>query len=249
MPRPQPRTTPGREAALAVIRRNIATHGYHVYVIGSGTHPRFAYTIGLSPRSGHELLFAGGLSYSVPQIADVLRFARDAASAGRSRFDGGGLGSFELVEAHRSWSRDLLLGAFDYYERPDIEALQIVPDGEHATIDTPKTWVPWDPLVEPMWAALRPQPRPPVPVHWMALTSLRVLRGERITHAARFGEDEWDLLAGGRRVALEEARGLPLGLLLAHDPSLRSVLDIAVGRELVRDRDGAWRTDDDSVVC
>ena len=249
MPRPYPRSTPGRDAALAVIRRNIASHGYHVYVIGSGPHPRFAYTIGLSPRGGFELLFAGGLYYALPQVAGVLRLARDAVEAGRRRFDGGALGSFELVEAHRSWSRDLLLGAFDYYERPDIAALQIVPDGEHVTIDTPKTWVPWAPLVEPMWAASRPQPRPPVPVHWMALTSVRVLRGERITHAARFAADEWDLLAGGRSVTLEEARGVPLGLLLAHDPTLRPVLDIAIGRELVRDRAKPWRPPDGVVIC
>jgi hypothetical protein len=50
------------------------------------------------------------------------------AHRGQEVFEVIGLGSFTLRKVHSSWSTELLLGAFNHYQKQDIPALQIVPD-------------------------------------------------------------------------------------------------------------------------
>jgi len=48
-----------------------------------------------------------------------------------------GLGEFSFLQVDHSWSKLMLLGAFEYYKDADIKAYQIVPDVSHFTFDTP----------------------------------------------------------------------------------------------------------------
>jgi hypothetical protein len=83
----------------------------------------------------------------------------------------------------------------------------------------------------------------PVPSKSVAGTNLAALRGERITEAMRWEEDEWELYAGaGPDVAKEAMRVVPLGTLLAADMSLEAVVSLRIGEGLWRDADSAWHS-------
>lgn len=69
-----------------------------------------------------------------------------------------------------------------------------------------------------------------------AATDLAALRGDRVTEAARWEEGYWELTAGeGPNVPEDEVRIVPLGTLLAADPSLMPVVSLPVGGGLIRD--------------
>jgi len=243
-----------RERALERIKHNIATHGFHIYVVqGNGPTPRFVYTIGLRESLGAEVVLAGALSYEkkkdVLVIVDSLveqlgKGAGDAAPAAwQSRFTVDELGSFSFRSADSSWTRPLLLGALDYYGLEDVAAFQIVPDDQHMTIDVPRMDREWNADTEPIWR-WKHEPWPyPVPAASEAMTNLDALRGRRITEACRWEDDYWEMFAGaGPDVPKDAARLVPLGCLLAADPSLVRAIDLPIGRGVRRDSDGGdWR--------
>ena len=66
-------------------------------------------------------------------------------------------------------------------------------------------------------------------------TNLDALRGERITEASRWEDDQWELFAGaGPDVPQSEIRVIPLATLIAMDPSLDAVTSLKVGESLWR---------------
>lgn len=148
-----------RECALNDIRDNIARFGYHSYVVTGGQDPRFSYTIGLSPRMGRELIFAGGILFMYKEVGTIIRgiVERLTAEPGseRSVFPIEAFGTFTLRNCETSWSNSLMLGALDYYQKSDIPALQIIPDDEHWTIDVPDMSQPWSPQTAPVWRWLK----------------------------------------------------------------------------------------------
>jgi hypothetical protein len=245
-----------RERALERIRRNIETHGFHIYVVaGNGPDPRFVYTIGLRESLGAEMVFAGGLYYEkksdVLAIVNSLREQLGSGAGGAPteawrwtlRVDQ--LGSFSFRKAHSSWTRSLLLGALDYYGIDDVDAYQIVPDDQHMTIDVPSMDKDWNAAAEPIWQWLHEPWRYPVSAASTVMTDLDALHGEPITEACRWEEDYWEMFAGaGPDVSDEMARLVPLGCLLAVDPSLVAVVRLKIGEGLWRDGDGgdwnAW---------
>src|SRR5579864_1023121 len=236
-----------RKEALDRIRENIARSGHHIYVVSRGAAiPRFAYTIVVSESIGVELILAGAIFYMfkdvmqiVDNIAAHLKTHRDQES-----FEITDLGLFTLRKVHGSWAAKLMLGAFDYYQKQDIPALQIVPDEAHWTVDVPEMSVPWSGTTEPVWQWLCEPWTHPVPEGSTAATDLAALRGERITEAARWEEDEWEIChADGPSVPKEEMRVVPLGTLLGADKSLLPVVHLKVGEGLLRDYDptSEWR--------
>lgn len=226
-----------RNEALATIRANIERHGYHLYVVTQGVVPRFAYTIGLLPSSGFELVFPGGAYYSAEelrQIIDVVSKAAGRASATLYCVDG--LGTFSLTSVDASWSRLLLLGATDYYRSDEVPALQIKPDATHMTIDIPDLSQPWNEQDSGAWKWLAAPWEHPVSAESTATTNLAALRGALITEAVRWDLDEWEMFAGaGPEVPKSDMRVAPVGTLLAADTSLVKALSLAVGEGLWRD--------------
>jgi hypothetical protein len=235
-----------RKQALDEIRENIARSGHHVYVVSGGQTPRFAYTIGVSESIGVELILAGAILYMMEEVGTIINDIAGQLKAQPDRrvFEVTGLGSFTLRKVDSSWATEFMLGAFDYYQKRDIPALQVVPDNAHWTIDVPDMSVPWNATSEPVWRWLKESWTYPVPEHATATTDLAALRGERVTEAMRWEEDDWEIFTGdGPEVSKDMMRVVPLGTLIAADKSLVPVVNLAIEEGLWRDPDpdSEWR--------
>jgi Domain of unknown function (DUF4262) len=232
-----------KKQALDHIRENISRNGHHIYVVSGGATPRFAYTIGVRESLGVELILAGAIFF---YLKDVTQIINDIASQLKARRDMEVVevaeqGSFILRKAHSSWATALMLGALEYYRVDEIPAVQIVPDESHWTIDVPDMTAPWSSTTAPVWQWLHEPWRYPVPEAATAATNLAALRGERITEAMRWEEDEWEISAGpGPDVPKDEMRVVPLGSLVAADESLVPVVYLPVGEGLWRDAVSEW---------
>jgi len=227
-----------RQAALEQIREHIARSGHHIYVVSGGAEPRFAYTIGVSESIGAELILAGASFFSNDDVVAILN--EIAAQLKRDRealkFEVDGGGWFTLRKADASWATSLMLGALDYYQVREIPGLQVVPDEAHWTIDVPDMTSPWNATKEPVWRWLHESWTLRAPENAVAATDLAALRGDRITEAMRWEEDEWEMFADdGPDVPEDELCVVPLGTLIAADESLLPVVHLAIGEGLWRD--------------
>jgi hypothetical protein len=232
-------TDKSREAFLERIRTHISTHGYHITVVQGGPLPRFAYTVGLHPKTGFEIAFAGGSFFTNDEMLSVVReFARRIAGVESFELftlDINGLGRFSLQGIEPSWSRKILLGAFDFFGLNDIKAYQINPDRAHWTIDVPDMKESWNPAAEPIWRWLDDTWELPVSPKSIAKTNLNALRGRPITEAMRWEEREWEVFAGaGPDVSEADLRKVPLGTMLGFDVTLEPVAELEIGS-------GVWR--------
>jgi hypothetical protein len=228
---------PNQKKMLARIRSNITKHGHHVYVIQGGPSPRFAYTIGLSEKLGFELVLAGASFYEdEEEIAGIVNCCVMVANKCKpgNALTLKGFGRFTCGEVHQSWATQLLLGAMDYYGTRSINAIQIIPEGKRWTIDVPDLAQRWHSRRSP-WKWLREPWNYPVPDSAVAITNLAALRGEQVTEACRWEEDEWELFAGaGPDVRKSDIRMVPLSILLGFDRTLDAVTRLAV-------TEGCWR--------
>ncbi len=234
-----------KKQALDDIRENIARSGHHIYLVSGGQTPRFAYTIGVSESIGVELILAGAILYMMDEVETIINDIAGQLKAHPDRrvWEVTGLGSFTLRKVDSSWATEFMLGAFDYYQKRDIPALQIVPDKAHWTIDVPDMRAPWNATTEPVWHWLKEPWAYPVPEDATATTDLAALRGERVTEAMRWEEDDWEIFVGdGPNIPKDELRVVPLGTLVGADASLVPVVHLAVGEGLLRDDpDSEWR--------
>jgi hypothetical protein len=234
-----------REAALKEIRQNIAEYGFHTYVVTGSGVPHYGYTIGLSESLGAELVLAGSYFYELTEVSKIIRsIARELRSpvtAGVAQIHTGPWGVFSLRKVDVSWARALMAGAFDYYKAKTIDAYQIVPDEAHWTVEIPDLSRPWSLNVAPAWRWLEEPWIYPVPKDSVAITNLDALRGKRITEVMRWEEDEWEIFAGaGPDTTEAERRVVPLGILLAADPSLVPAVDLPIGGGFWRDEASEW---------
>jgi hypothetical protein len=235
-----------RQRWLEQIRENIASDGHHVTLVPGSEVPRFAYTIGLAKPLGREVVLAGGSALSNDEAARVLNEAaawlrRDPETPEVVEIDG--VGVFGLRPADGSWVKRLLLGAMDVAATDDVDALQVVPLGELETIDVPDMTASFDTEREPVWRWLDDTWDLNIPRDATAVTNLDALRGHAVTEAARWEPDQWELFSGsGPDTPPEEIRIVPVWTLVGADPSVRAVLDLAVGKALARDWPGDWQT-------
>ncbi len=237
-----------REAALARIRRNIQVHGYHVYLVHGGPCPRFAYTIGLSDTCGAEIVLAGAAFYSGVEVKRVIddwasRLLKNETS---ESIDHNGLGASFTRKVCPSWVRLLLLGATDFYGR-QVSACQVFPEPSHSTVDVPDMSVEWYAVNEPVWQWLQLPWSFPVCEESVVMTNLDALQGYRVTEAARWEENQWEMFSGsGPDTPPEEVRAVPLGTLLGFDQSLEPAVRLQVGSAIWRDGEGGeweeWRS-------
>lgn len=228
--------------ALARIRRNIERHGYHAYVVSGGQVPRYAYTIGLCAKFGTELILAGAAYYLGDGVRGILRAASEALGARRELGSPvllDGLGVFSLRAVHDSWSSVLMLGALDYYDAIRVPVVQIVPVGSQFTVDVPDMSREAGPRGEPVWQWVSEPWLYDVPETSTVVTNLDALRGARITEVARWEAAEWEMFAGpGPDVTEDEARLVPLGCLIATDPTLLTAMQLDQGKGMWRSAEG-----------
>lgn len=232
--------------ALEVIEHNIALHGHHVYLVTGEASPRYAYSVGLTGTLGIELLLAGAIQFSAEEVRRIVNGVAEQLRHGvgaESAINLDTLGSFTLRRVHSGWVRLLMLGAVDYYRDREVVAYQILPDEAHWTIDIPALDDEWSAAANQPWRWLQEEWPYEVPRSSLATTNLGALRGCRITEAARWGEDEWELFAGsGPDVKPADVRVVPLGVLLGVDETLSAVVNLGVGQALWRDESAeTWK--------
>lgn len=227
-----------RNKALEKIRGNIERDGCHVYVVAASDTPRFAYSIGASPRVGYEVILAGAAYYSDAEVGRIINAMVEAASSksiGSEEIVLESLGVFRLGPVSSSWVQKLMLGAVDFYG--DVSARQILLDDAYWTADTPDLSRPYDEERSPVWGDKQTN-HATVPMAAVAVTNLDALRGHPVTEAARWEDGLWEMFAGtGPDVSPEDVRKVPLWTLVAIDRSLEPVMQLRVGEALWRDAD------------
>jgi hypothetical protein len=235
-----------RASAFKSIEAAIKTVGYYTYVVVGGAAPRYVYTIGLRRTLGFEFVIAGASFFSLNSIEQIIRNVvdevRQLEAPDLVPVVINALGTFLCKKVHPSWSKQLLLGANDYFNTEAIDAIQICPSSETWTIDVPDMTRHFSPENAPVWQWLR-QPWPfAFSASAIAATNLRALIGERVTEASRFESDEWQLFAGsGSNVSEAAMRFVPFATLLGFDASLSDVAALEVGKSLWRDCvTGGW---------
>lgn len=224
---------------LATIRTNIERCGHHVTIVAGGPSPRFGYTIGASDGKGPEYIFAGGSYFSSQQVKEAL----DAAIATGARPEDEphvvklrNGERFSLRAVDKSWTHLLALGALDYFGVDEIQLLQLLPTRPRMTVDVPDLGRPFAPDTEPAWRWRTEAWSYPIPKRSVAGTHLAVLQGVGATEVTRWEEDEWEIFAGSGEAVEESAfRRVPLGVLLAADPSLEPIVNLQVGDGLHRE--------------
>ena len=227
------------------IELSIDKHGYHVTVVGAGIVPRFAYSIGLYRLFEFELVFPGGIWYMKDQVLQIFYTIFDSLKLDKNTLSKSiavkDLGNFSFLPVDQSWSKLMTLGVFDFYQQPNVQVYQILPDSEHSTLDIPDMSKEWSVSTSPVWRWLNDKWTYNVPEASTVATNLSALQGEQITELMRWEEDEWEMFAGsGPDVRQEDARIIPLATILGIDNTLLPALDLKIGK-------GLWRTDGDSA--
>lgn len=220
------------------IKSNISQHGHHVTIVKSDLQPRYAYTIGVTEKLGFELIFAGGIYYMSEDVLKIINYIVDKLNTSSTEdvFVIDELGSFSLSKADISWSRLMMLGAFDYYQQKNIKALQIIPDSEHSTLDIPNMTNEWHEVSEPVWKWLVKKWDYPVSGKSKVITNIDSIRGKKITEIMRWEKDEWEAFVGNSdEVKKDDIRVISLATIIGIDSSLLPMLNLNVGKGLWRD--------------
>lgn len=225
---------------LASIRRNIDDFGHHVNLVSQGVVPRNAYTIGLNSKLGFDFTIAGSSVFIQDQIFEIIESFvyisnYSPIEIGRA-VEIDNYGKFLTRICDSSWVELICNGAVAIYGSPTC-FLQIFPEGDNLTIDVPDLSQVWDAKKQPVWQWLKRPWHYRVPAASTATTNIAALRGSRITEAARWAEDEWEMFAGaGPDIPDEDIRIIPLSTLLGHDPSIADVMEVKIGEGIWRDK-------------
>jgi hypothetical protein len=223
-----------RESSIFEIVENIERYGYHIYMVAQGVCPRFLYTIGLKEKLGFDLIFPGTTIFFAE---DIVNITSQFANSGNRSLTIATLGDFFLREVDSSWVSLMALGALDFYDGL-TPFMQVCPGEFNISIDTPDLSQVWDPTLQPVWRWLNEPWSLPVPSTSSATTNIAALRGGRVTEAARWEVDEWELFSGSGPDTREcDIRILPLSTFLATDASIAEVITLDVGKAAWREKD------------
>jgi hypothetical protein len=233
-----------RQRMLATIRQNIDRSGCHIYGIKADAAPGYLYTIGLSPRLGFELIFAGGTACDRRLLTRALNRFAETLTPGMDPYEVTlemeGLGPLALAWVDKSWRQEMLLGALDYYDVADIKALQIVPqDEEYLCFDIPNLYDPFVPEDDPAWR-WKDTPCPfDLPSGAVVCCDWDLVLGYEPSEVMRVEEDVWQIFSGDPPENDSALHRLPLVLVLAFFDNLAPAIDLAVGKGLIREDDDA----------
>jgi Domain of unknown function (DUF4262) len=231
---------------LELIQSNIDKYEFHVTTVTSMTPPRYAYTIGLSNLLGFELIFAGGIIFLKDDLSLIFDTIVEELKTEKSMTDRNisvpGLGTFSFSLVDSSWSKQMMLGVFDYYKAIDIVAFQIIPDADHRTLDIPNMSNEWNISSEPVWQWLVREWDFRVPENSTVVTNIDAMLGEAITEVMRWEHDAWEMFAGeGPELEKKDMRVVSLGTIIGIDKTLLPAINLDIGKGLWRDSaDSDW---------
>lgn len=223
------------------IRLNIDSHGYHVNIVSGGQEPRYAYTIGLLPKFGFELIFAGGVYFLKKDLYTIFESIVNSLEKDLNPDELyvklGNSGDFKLRKVHSTWSDLTMLGVKDYFDIENFNSMQIIPDIDHWTLDIPDMTKKWESKSETIWKGLSDDWNYEAPNSSNIVTNIDALKGETITEVMRWESDEWEMFAGpGPDVEKDQIRVVPLGVMIGIDSTLTKSLELEIGK-------GIWRDD------
>jgi len=177
-----------RKDFLKTIENNISHYGYHITSVISDSQPRYTYTIGLHQCLGFELIFAGGIVYMHNEIFEIIGQIVTTLKIDQNQrmFEVNNYGSFELKNVHKTWTELMALGFYDYYEKKNILALQIIPDVKHITLDVPDMSEEFNVSSQPVWKFLSGHWDYPIKISSKVITDIQFLKGEKITEVMRW---------------------------------------------------------------
>ena len=229
-----------RQRMLAKIRDTIDRSGYHIYAIQGDAAPGYLYTIGLSPRLGYELIFAGGTAYGRGLMVRAINRFAETLTPEMDPYDVTleieGLGPVAPAWVDKSWRQEMLLGALDYYDVADIKAAQIMPqDEEYLCFDIPNLYDPFVPEDDPAWR-WKDTPCPfDLPSGAMVYCDWDLVLGYAPSEVRRVEEEVWQIFSGDLPEDKSKLHCLPLVLVLAFFQSLAPAAHLPVGKGLIRD--------------
>jgi hypothetical protein len=208
--------------------------GCQFTIVTQSVCPRFAYTTGLRQQLGFDFLIPGMSRFSEDELREIV----EHFAAGTPDFKGHtkvrDFGDFSLRMSDSSWVDMMALGAIKHYGGRTPFA-QIAQDQPNSTIDTPDTSKAWSAAAQPVWKWMMEPWTYAIPEDSSATTNLAALRGERVTEAARWEVNEWELFAGsGPDTPKDDLRVLPFATFLATDPSLVTAMQLEVGKAVWR---------------
>lgn len=216
----------------ARLAATIEAYGFQITSVGPSTNPKYSYTIGLSKKTGFELVLAGAAILTLDDVVTILnRVGNELFVGGEFRPSGSVIG-LEVVD--RSWTELVMIGAIDYFDGP-VAARSIKLDPALQTIDIPDMSVPFSGQAEPVWRFLNEEWPYQIARETIVMTNLDALKGDLIDRVSHWEDDEWELMANHPDdVELGDARAVPFATLLGSDPTLRSVLALPKGKSLKR---------------
>lgn len=232
-----------RHDFLKIIDNHIKEFSYHITIVKSKVHPRFAYTIGNYRSQNCEFILAGNINFEYEDLKSIFNevllninniFSNENIKIQTSRF-----GSFSFIKVHPSWSSRMMLGVYDYYDINNFPAYQIIPDDNHFTMDIPNMAIEWS-SKQPIWKWLDTNIvwDLGVPKDSMVITNVDSLFGKRITEVMRWEENEWEAFTqNGEEIPKENIRIVPISVLLGIDGTLKPILKLDIGKGFFRDEE------------
>ena len=217
------------------ISDNITEFGYHITVVIQELVPRYAYSIGLSEIIGCELVFPGGIFFHRDDVRAIFEEGKRVMEGKESH----GLrkpwtGNILLAGVHPSWSKKMMLGAFDYYNTDFIKSRQIIVDSVYS-LDVPNMYNELKEETSGCWKYLNTNWTYKIPSNSSAAIDIDFLKGDTITEVMRWENDYWEMFTrDGSNIEKSHSRIVPMSLLLESDKSLEKVLTISIGK-------GVWR--------
>jgi hypothetical protein len=227
--------------------RRIERDGYVLYWVFGGPTPSWYYTVGLGAEgavpelvvAGTTVLLRDDLQIALGDLADRVRSSGTRLETGGA-VEAGALGTVGLRSVHPTWSAHLLLGAADHHRGRAFDALQLVPTVTF--VDTPDLSQTYDADREPAWRWLT-EPWPfSLPTEALAITDLGALHGDPVTvvnHHRDDAEAPWEFYSGTKTPAEAAMRLVPVGTLVAIDPTLSDALELEPGTWAERESETA----------
>jgi hypothetical protein len=229
-----------RENLLKTIGDGIRQTGYKIIFVNGGQNPHYAYTIGLYEKFGFELVVAGGFT-SIKDNESKFRAIYRALNSGadtNSVFNCESCDEMKLLQMHSSWSENMTLGVYTYYNIDSVRTLQIFPLNERL-LDIPIMSEPFDEF-NPIWKWLTIPWDRNTPKNSYVITNVEFLRGEPITEIMRFEDGYWEMFVDSK--VPRDVRALPLGVMIGIDGSLEKAIELKIGDGLLREnKDDEWR--------
>jgi len=228
-----------REIFSKKINHNITEYGFHINVVNQKLTPRYAYSIGLINSCGFELVLAGCMDLLYDDVISIMNNIGNKLLKHDETIDAqfilGQNGLYKLRKIHESWSEIMLLGAKDFFNFDDIPSCQIYPCNDKISFDVPNMDEIFLPNSQPIWSWLTNENNSTFPIDSKVIVNKDILFGAKALEIMRWEENEWEIYStNSDNLNEHDMRIIPLTTMIGAESTLGRILDLEVGKGLVR---------------